>query len=88
MWFSYITRIILSSLLFAFAIFEFWKGEIGNGIFILLITIISVITIFFNEVMMLVFLNVRKGNFDKAAQRLGIIKKPNLMIKGQEAIII
>lgn len=85
MWFSYITRIVLSVLIFALSIFEFWDGEIGNGIFILLIMIIVIITIWFNEVMLLVFLSVRKGNFDKAEKRLDLIKKPELMVKGQEA---
>jgi hypothetical protein len=85
MWFSYITRIILSALLFVFSIYEFWDGEIGNGIFVLLLVIIAAITIYFNEVMLLVFLNVRKGNFDKAEKRLDLIKQPELMVNGQEA---
>ncbi len=85
MWFSYITRIVLSVGLFALSIYQFWDGEIGNGIFILLLTIIAAITIYFNEVMLLVFLNVRKGNFEKADKRLDLIKKPDLMVKGQEA---
>ena len=85
MWFSYITRIILSALLFAFSVYEFWDGEIGNGIFILLIMIVSIITIWFNEVMLMVFLSVRKGNFDKAEKRLDLIKQPELMVAGQEA---
>ena len=85
MWFSYITRIILSSLLLALSVYEFWDGEIGNGIFVLLLMLIAIITIYFNEVMVMVFLNVRKGNFDKAEKRLDLIKKPELMVKGQEA---
>ena len=85
MWFSYITRIVLSVLLFALSIFEFWDGEIGNGIFVLLIMVASIITIWFNEVMLMVFLSVRKGNFDKAETRLNWITKPELMVAGQEA---
>jgi len=85
MWFSYITRIVLSALLFIFSIYEFWDGEIGNGIFILLIMILVIVTIWFNEVMLMVFLSVRKGNFDKAEKRLDWITKPELMVKGQEA---
>lgn len=85
MWFSYITRIILSVALLALSIYQFWDGEIGNGIFVLLLMIIVIITIFFNEVMLMVFLAVRKGNFEKAEKRLDLIKKPELMVKGQEA---
>jgi tetratricopeptide (TPR) repeat protein len=85
MWFSYITRIILSAVLLALSIYQFWDGEIGNGIFILLLIILSIATIWFNEVMLMVFLAVRKGNFDKAEKRLDLIKKPELMINGQEA---
>ena len=85
MWFSYITRIVLSVLLLALAVFEFWDGEIGNGIFVLLIMIAAIATIWFNEVMLMVFLSVRKGNFDKAEKRLDWITKPELMVNGQEA---
>lgn len=85
MWFSYITRIVLSALLLALSVYEFWDGEIGNGIFVILLMIIVIITIYFNEVMLLVFLNVRKGDFDKAEKRLDLIKKPELMVSGQEA---
>ncbi len=69
----------------AFAIYEFWDGEIGNGIFILLLMLLVIATIWFNEVMLLTFLSVRKGNFDKAAKRLAWIKDPSVMIKSQEA---
>lgn len=85
MWFSYITRIILSAILLALSIYQFWDGEIGNGIFIILLMILSIATIWFNEVMLMVFLSVRKGNFDTAEKRLDLIKKPELMINGQEA---
>lgn len=85
MWFSYITRIILSVALLGLSIYQFWDGEIGNGIFILLLMILSIVTIWFNEVMLMVFLAVRRGNFDKAEKRLDLIKKPELMVKGQEA---
>lgn len=85
MWFSYITRIAISTLLLALSIYQFWDGEIGNGIFVLLLMLIVIITIWFNEVMLLVFLSVRKGNFAKAEKRLNLIKKPELMVKGQEA---
>ncbi len=85
MWFSYITRIVLATLLLAFSVYEFWDGEIGNGIFILLLMLIVIITIWFNEVMLMVFLSVRKGNFDTAEKRLDLIKKPELMVNGQEA---
>lgn len=85
MLFSYITRIVISALLLAFSVYEFIDGEIGNGIFTLLIMAIVIITIWFNEVMLMVFLAVRKGNFDKADKRLNLIKKPELMVAGQEA---
>lgn len=85
MLFSYITRIVISALLLAFSVYEFIDGEIGNGIFTLLIMILVIITIWFNEVMLMVFLAVRKGNFEKADKRLNLIKKPELMVAGQEA---
>lgn len=85
MLFSYITRAAIAALLLAFSIYSFIDGEIGNGIFVLLLTILVLITIWFNEVMVLVFLAVRKGDFTKAEKRLDWIKKPELMVAGQEA---
>lgn len=71
--------------MFVFAIYEFWDGEIGNGIFVILLTLVVVVTIWFNEVMLMAFLSVRKGNFDKAGKRLAWINDPTVMIKSQEA---
>jgi tetratricopeptide (TPR) repeat protein len=83
--FSYITRIALSVIVFGIAIYQFIEGEIGNGIFLIILSLIVLVTVWFNEIILFTFLSIRKGKFDKAARRLHIIKDPTLLIKSQEA---
>jgi tetratricopeptide (TPR) repeat protein len=85
MLFSYITRAVIAALLLAFSVYSFIDGEIGNGIFVLLLMLLVLVTIWFNEVMLLVFLAIRKQDFAKAEKRLNWITKPELMVAGQEA---
>lgn len=85
MLFSYIFRIALSAGILAFSIYQFIDGEIGNGIFLILVALLVAATIWLNEFMLLAFLAVRKGNFGRARKWLSFIKKPELMIRSQHA---
>jgi tetratricopeptide (TPR) repeat protein len=75
----------LSVLLFAFAIYQFFQGNIGWGILLILLTGIVVLTIFKNEVVMTAFYYIRKGNMQKAQSTLQSIKYPEKLGKSQEA---
>lgn len=85
MWVSYIFRAILASLIFAWAVYEYALVNIGNGIFFTILAGLVLGTIWLNEVILLSFLAIRKQNFAKAEKRLNWIKRPELMIKGQQA---
>jgi len=83
--FALYTRIGLTVAVFGLSIWQFIEGNVGNGIFLILLMIIVGITIFFNEMMLLAFLQIRKGNLAKGEKYLDMIKKPELMLKTQSA---
>ena len=78
-------RIAVTTLLFGLSVFEFIDGEIGNGIFALLLSLVVLVTVWMNEAIILAFLSIRKGDFVKARKRLDWIKKPDGLIKMQRA---
>lgn len=81
-----IIRIVIASALLVWAVYEFYQGHIGNGIFILLLMGIVIFTIFRNEMMLIAFWFVRKQNFAKAEKFLNRIKNPEKsLLKGQAA---
>jgi tetratricopeptide (TPR) repeat protein len=69
-------KLVLAILLFFTAIWRFAEGEIGNGIFILLLTLIIVVLYFRNEFILLAFLKLRKQDFEGARKWLSYIKNP------------
>jgi hypothetical protein len=67
------------------AIWQFTEGEIGNGIFLILLSLIFVFLYFKNEFILLAFLKLRKQDFAGAQKWLSFIKNPQaaLVIKQQ-----
>lgn len=78
-------RLGLTAAVVALAVYFFIDGEIGNGIFTLLLAGIVVATYWFNEAMLLAFLALRKQDMVKAKKYLGWIKQPELMKDSQAA---
>lgn len=78
-------KLVLAVALFAFAIYEFTEGEIGNGIFLLLLMIIPIVLYFKNEFILLAFLRLRKQDFPGAQKWLAKISNPETaLIKKQQ----
>lgn len=71
-----IFKLILAGLLIAFAVYEFTDGEIGNGIFLVLLSLIFVLLYYKNEFIILAFLRLRKQDFTGAKKWLNFIKNP------------
>ena len=69
-------KLVIAALLVITAVWQFTEGNIGNGIFILLITIVVVALYFKNEYILLAFLKLRKQDFDGAKKLLDKIKNP------------
>ena len=74
--FNKIIKLILATLIFAFAIFQFTEGFIGNGIMYILLSSIFVFLYFKNEFILLAFLRLRKQDFTGADKWLNKIKNP------------
>lgn len=83
---SKIIRIVLTVLLFGLSVWQFVEENIGNGIFLMLMGGIVLLSIYKNEMITLAFWYVRKQDFAKASKYLGYIKDPDhALVKGQRA---
>jgi tetratricopeptide (TPR) repeat protein len=69
-------KLAIAALLLATAVWQFTEGNIGNGIFIILLALIIVLLYFKNEYIILAFLKLRKQDFDGAKAWLDKIKNP------------
>ena len=69
-------KIILAGLLFITAIWQFIENNIGNGIFLCLITGIVVGLYFKNEMLLWAFLKLRKQDMQGTSAILDKIKDP------------
>ena len=59
-----IIKLIIAIGIFAYAIYQFTEGYIGNGIMFILLSLIFVFLYFKNEFILLAFLRLRKQDFD------------------------
>ncbi len=69
-------KLIIAGLIIATGIWQFTEREIGNGIFLLLLSTIFIFLYFKNEFILLAFLKLRKQDFTGAQKWLAYIKNP------------
>lgn len=69
-------KLILAGLIIALGIWQFMENNIGNGIFLILFSLIFILFYFKNEFLLLAFLQLRKQNMDGAKKWLTYIKNP------------
>lgn len=69
-------KLVLFALVVATAVWQFTENNIGNGIFLLLFSLIFVLLYFKNEFIILAFFKLRKQDFDGAKKWLDKIKNP------------
>ncbi|MEY4037900.1 MAG: hypothetical protein RIR67_210 [Bacteroidota bacterium] len=69
-------KLILAGLIVATGIWQFTESNIGNGIFLILVSAIPVFLYFKNEFILLAFLKLRKQDFEGAKKWLDKIKNP------------
>ncbi|MEY8848810.1 DUF2892 domain-containing protein [Psychroserpens sp. XS_ASV72] len=78
-------KLVIAILIFAYAIYQFIEGYIGNGIMYILLSLIFVFLYFKNEFILLAFLRLRKQDFEGAKKWLNKIKNPSAaLVKKQE----
>ncbi|MDI1256778.1 MAG: DUF2892 domain-containing protein [Flavobacterium sp.] len=78
-------KLIIAALIIGTGIWQFTEGEIGNGIFLLLLSLIFIFLYFKNEFILLAFLKLRKQDFPGAQKWLAYIKNPEAsLVKKQQ----
>ena len=83
--FPKIIKLILALATFAYSIYQFIEDQIGNGIFLILVTAMFILLYFKNEIIFLAFLRLRKQDFEGTLKWLSRIPNPsaNLVTKQQ-----
>lgn len=77
-------KILLAIGLIAWAIYQFFLGNIGNGIFLILISVIPIFLFFRNEILIMAFLRLRKQDMEGTKKWLDRIQNPETaLIKKQ-----
>jgi tetratricopeptide (TPR) repeat protein len=69
-------KLVLAFLIIAYAGYQFVEGEIGNGIFLILLSLIFVFLYFRNELILLSFLRMRKQDLEGTEKWLKKIGNP------------
>lgn len=78
-------KLTIATAIIAWAGFQFFDGNIMNGISLLLLAGIFILFYFKNEFILLAFLQLRKQNFEGCKKWLGYIKNPShALVKKQE----
>ncbi|GMN04812.1 membrane protein [Croceitalea sp. MTPC5] len=78
-------KLILAFLIIAYAVYQFIEGYIGNGIFLILLSLIFIFLYFRNEIILLAFLRMRKQDMVGTEKWLGKIKNPDAaLVKKQQ----
>jgi len=78
-------KLVIAGLIIIWAVFEFVKGHIWNGISILLLAGIFIFFYFKNEILLLAFMKLRKQDMVGTAKLLDRIKNPSsALLKKQE----
>ncbi|WP_282055186.1 DUF2892 domain-containing protein [Maribacter luteus] len=69
-------KLVIAGLIIAYAIYQFIEGNIGNGISLILFSLIFIFLYFRNEIILLAFLRMRKQDLEGTKKWLDKIKKP------------
>ena len=69
-------KLVIAGLMVVLAVWQFTESNVGNGIFVLFLSVIPVFLYFKNEFILLAFLQLRKQNFDGAKKWLAKISNP------------
>jgi len=78
-------KLVIAVLIIGFAVYQFIEGYIGNGIFLILLSLIFIFLYFRNEIILLAFLRMRKQDMDGTERWLSRIKNPeSALIKKQQ----
>ncbi len=74
--FNKIFKLIIAGLIIAYSGYQFYEGNIGNGIFLILFSLIFIFLYFRNEMILLAFLRMRKQDLIGTKKWLDKINNP------------
>lgn len=80
-----VVKIVLTALFLGLTVWQFYMGNIGNGIMFTLLMGLVVLSIFKDERVLWAFFQLRRQKPEKAQAVLTKIKRPELLIGSQEA---
>jgi len=69
-------KLVIAALIIAFAVYQFVEGNIGNGIALILFSLIFIFLYFRNEMILLAFMRMRKQDLAGTQKWLDKIKNP------------
>ncbi len=69
-------KLVIAGLIIAYAVYQFIEGNIGNGISLVLLSLIFIFLYFRNEIILLAFLRMRKQDLAGTEKWLSKIKNP------------
>ena len=69
-------KLVITGLIIAYAVYQFVEGNIGNGIALILFSLIFIFLYFRNEMILLAFLRMRKQDLEGTQKWLDKIKNP------------
>lgn len=69
-------KLVLAVLIVATGVWQFTENNIGNGIFLIFLSLVPVFLFYKNEYILLAFLQLRKQNFEGSRKWLTKIKNP------------
>ena len=80
-----IIKLIASTILLVYGVYQITETFVGNGIFLIILSILLIVLYFKNEVLIFAFLSLRKQNFDRTEKILKLIKNPkSVLIRKQQ----
>ena len=83
--FNKFIKLILAFILLIYSIYQFIENYIGNGIFLVFLSLIFILLYFKNEIIFLAFLRLRKQDFEGTEKWLSRIKNPeSSLVKKQQ----
>ncbi|MEC7265466.1 MAG: DUF2892 domain-containing protein [Bacteroidota bacterium] len=70
-------KLVIAGLIIAYAVYQFVEGNIGNGIALILFSLVFIFLYFRNEFILLAFLRMRKQDLEGTQKWLDKIKNPS-----------
>ncbi len=73
-------KLVIAGLIVMASVWQFIEGHIGNGIMLILLSLIFIFLYFKNEMILMAFLRLRKQDFPGAKKWLDRIKDPEIAL--------